>query len=327
MKKLLFTCAFFSFVLCVSVPGQETHWWDGGVIGPLHYRFPVEISNGTDVKEDFPVTIWIDFTEKLIDIGEIGALDMGSIRVLKVTSDTTTYDETISNQFEPAPDFGAISRAKGWLSWIISGRLEPDQTVYYHVYFDLQSYGIRPEEVALPWEAVCYNPANIILGASMEPEAAVTDLSRSVWRGWGEGGSPVNALSVEDGHWGRWSMSLVPGMNLTWEAQIGLLEPGERYLLGGYVKHGDNVGPGSVLRATFVSGGSRNATFSKDFTLDRETGWWREEIPLPAAPDTSLFSITLEFIGSPPDTLWVDDLFIYKNPPSITLLPCERMPE
>ncbi len=326
-RRLLGTALILFLCSLPRIDAQEAQWWDGGMLGPPHYRISVHLTNGKSAKEDYPVTTWVDFTDNLLNLGEIGAFDIGSIRLFREPEEGSAFGEPVSYLFEQSPDYGAISRARGWLSWVVAGRWVPEEEIVYHLYFDLQQYGIKPEEVALPWEAICYSPANKVLGASLEPEAAVMDLSQSCWRGWGEGGRPDSTFAYEDGHWGRWSLAAIPGMNFLWEAQIGLLVSGQRYTLGCYVKSGEGAGPGSALKATFVSGGARRATFSKDIDLDRVPGWWREEIPLPVAPDTSIFSLTLEFVGATPDTMWIDDLFILEDPPIVSQQPCIRRPE
>lgn len=303
-------------------------WWDGGFVGELNYRFFVDVINRDTPKQDYPLTLWIDLTQKLLEIGEVGALDEGSIRIVRQPPDSITgFGDPIPYLFEKSPDYGSISRARGWLSWIVSGNLAPQETVRFHVYFDLQKHGIKPEEVPLPWETVIYSPWNKVLGASLEPEAAVTDMSQNCWRGWGTGGSqPDTLLSYEGGHWGRWSLALVPGESDQYEALIGFLEPGAPYVFGCYYSTSGGLPDGATLTASFVSGGPRRVQFSKAIPLDGAHGWWRADLPLPSAPDSTPFSLTLTVEGTSVDTLWVDDLFIFEDPPILSESSGERLP-
>jgi hypothetical protein len=311
----------------ISIADNEP-WWDGGFIGELNYRFLVDVTNGRTPKEDYPITLSVNFTQKLLEIGEVGALDEGSIRIVRQPSDSATgLWDTISYLFEKSPDYGFISKAKGWLSWIVSGTVSPQETVRFHVYFDLQKHGIKPEEVPLPWETVIYSPWNKVLGASLEPEAVVTDASKNCWRGWGAGGSrPDTLLAYEEGHWGRWSLALVPGSSSRYEALIGLLERDTPYILGCYYRTSRELPAGTNLTASFLAGGRRQVEFSKAIPLDGALGWRRAEIPLPSASESTPFSLTLTVEGASVDTLWLDDLFIFEDPPIISESTGEKLP-
>ncbi len=310
-----------------SSTAQDVPWWDGGFVGAFQYRFIVEITNRDTAKDDYPITLWIDFTQKLLALGEIGALDQGAIRVMQESADSAGgFGDPIRCLFEDSPDYGSISRARGWLSWVVPGRMEPGEMHRFHIYFDLQKHGVKPEDVPLPWEAICYSPLNKVLGSSLEPEAAVAGFSRSCWKGWGSGGQPDSIMPYGDGHWGRWSLALTSGGGLHWEALVGLLEPGRSYLIGGYLKSAGHVDEGTSLKASFVSGGIRPTLFSREIELDVSPGWWRVELPLPVAPDSGLFALTFDVEGSSPDTLWIDDLFIFEDPPFVNELPAEKLP-
>jgi len=318
-------CLVIAVLLLTQACWGALPWWDGGVLGRLMYRLPIEVANGQDAKADYPITVDVDFTVALLDLGEIGALDEGSIRVIRAVADSTVpFGVPIPYLFERAPGFGTINNARGWISWVTEGSLNPSERVLYHIYFDVQAHGVRLEPVPLSWETVYYNPANRIQGGSLEPEASSVDQSQNPWRGWGTGGQPVSVTSHQSGHWGRWSLALVPGESATCEALVGLLEPGRSYLLGGYLRAFSSSGDPGVLNMSFSLGGVRAIRFSKEQMLAPALEWWRCEVPLPIAPDNSPFSIVFDFTGTVPDTLWVDDLFVYENPPLVTVGTGER---
>jgi hypothetical protein len=295
------------------------------VFGQLTYRLQVDVTNGPTHQDDYPLTVEINFTEKLLDIGEFGALDEASVRVVRAAPDSA--EAVTPHLFERAPDFGTISNAHGWVSWIVEGHLDPQEHVMFHIYFDIQAHGVRPEDVPLSWEAVYYNPANRIQGGSLEPEASSVDQSQSPWRGWGGRGEPDSVGTHNMGHWGRWSLALVPGGSNVWEALVGLLNPGRSYLMGGYVRAVSSRGDPGTLNLNFSLGGVRPIRFSKEQVLGTAAGgWWRCEVPLPIAPDSSVFSILMDFSGIVPDTLWVDDLFVYEDPPQVSVGLGERVP-
>ena len=327
MTILKQTFVVLAVASAVTIADSEP-WWDGGFVGELNYRFLVDVINRDTQKEDYPITLWVDFTQKLLELGEVGALDEGSIRIVRQIPDSNdVFSEPIPYLLEKSPDYGSISRARGWLSWIVSGVIRPRETLRFHIYYDLQKHGIKPEEVPLPWETVIYSPWNHVLGASLEPEAAISDMSRNCWRGWGtEGSEPDTILSYEGGHWGRWSLALVPGENSQYEALIGFLEPGTPYVLGCYYRTPGGLQEGTVLTASFTAGGQRPAQFSKSVPLDGARGWWRADVPLPAAPDSTPFSLTLTVEGGSVDTLWIDDLFIFEDPPILSESSGQRLP-
>lgn len=311
--------------LMVASVALGTEWWDGGILGHLPYRVPIEIVNGDTPKDDYPVTIELNFTTKLSDVGEFGALDEGAIRIIKaMEGDSVASGVPVPHLLERAPDFTLISNANSWVSWIIDGRIEPQERVVYHLYFDIQAHGVKLEAVPLPWEAVFYNPANMAQGGSFEPEAASVDQSRNPWRGWGPAGRPVSITPYNTGHLGRWSLALVPGEDTAWEVLIGLLEPGRSYLLGGFIRVSPARDDLGTLTLNFSLGGARPIRFSKEQPLGPPMGWWRSEIPLPIAPESPVFSVVFDFQGTMPDTLWIDDLFVYEDPPMVSIGPGER---
>ncbi len=156
--------------LTVGVSFGALPWWDGGVYGQLSFRVPVEVVNGPRATDECPVTVEINFTEVLLDLGVVGALDEASIRVIRAIQDSTElFGAPLSYIFEKAPDFASISRARGWLSWITDKAMAPHERVIYHVYFDVQAHGVYFEPVPLSWEALYYHPANIVHGGSFEP--------------------------------------------------------------------------------------------------------------------------------------------------------------
>jgi hypothetical protein len=166
-----------------------------------------------------------------------------------------------------------------------------------------------------------------VLGASLEPEAAVTDMSKNCWKGWGEEDSkPDTVLPFEGGHWGRWSLALVLDEGTQYEALIGLLNPGTPYVMGCYYQTPRGIPDGATLTASFVIGSTRRAQFSKEIPLDGAPGWWRADVPLPSAPDSMPFHLSLTVEGASVDTLWVDDLFIFEDPPILSESSGERLP-
>lgn len=322
MRRPLLIAVLVAAHVAVAAPP----WWDGGVLGQLMYRVPIEVTNSATPKDNFPITVEMNFTDILMDLGEVGALDEGSIRVIRAAVDSAdAFGGSLAYLFERAPGFATISNARGWLSWITEGTLGAGEKLLYHVYFDIQEHGVRLGPVPLSWEAICYNPANKVQGGSFEPEASSVDQSRSPWRGWGGQGQPSAVSPQPAGHWGRWSLALVPGNPAVMEALIGLLEPGRSYLLGGYVRASSSTGDLGTLGMGFTLGGGRAIRFSKEQALAPMMGWWRSEVPLPISPDTSVFSITFDFNGTVPDTLWVDDLFIYEDPPLVSVGRGERL--
>jgi len=84
------------------------------------------------------------------------------------------------------------------------------------------------------------------------------DQSSNPWRGWGEGRQPPSVQPQQSGHWGRWSLALVPGgsararhwldflmpgAHISWAAIYGGLDrrrtrgPEHEFFLGWYTRH------------------------------------------------------------------------------------------
>ncbi len=78
------------------------------------------------------------------------------------------------------------------------------------------------------------------------------------------------------------------------------------------------------MNVSFSLGGPRTIKFTKEQNLS-PAGWWRCEIPLPIVPEVLPFGISFDFTGIAPDTLWVDDLFIYADPPMVAVGAGERL--
>lgn len=119
---------------------RQAAWWNPR----WHYRLPVVVRNGEEPKQDYPVEVELDFPRLLRQAGIKGSLDPQSLRVVACSPDWQTIKE-IPCQFIPPPlGKPQIANRGGSVVWIAEGKMAPQETRFYQVYFDTVENGPKP---------------------------------------------------------------------------------------------------------------------------------------------------------------------------------------
>ncbi|HEY7090883.1 MAG TPA: hypothetical protein VH518_22490 [Tepidisphaeraceae bacterium] len=108
-------------------------WWSSAE----HYRLPVTVKASGYARSDQPVERQIDFTQVLASMGQSGAVNPDSIRVVEVNSDgSKVLDNNVPFQFDRVSNFDASSNASGNLVFLLKGDTSGKAVRKFHVYFD-----------------------------------------------------------------------------------------------------------------------------------------------------------------------------------------------
>ena len=121
-------------------------WWDAS----WNYRIPLDVNVGGHQRMDKPVTVDIDFTPILNGLGQFGALDVNSIRLIEVDGTGQISDTQVAFQFDPDPDFDALTKASGSLTLMMKGSTAAGAVRTVHVYFDVVAAGPFAPPVVVP---------------------------------------------------------------------------------------------------------------------------------------------------------------------------------
>ncbi len=135
------------FMLSLFYPGlaeaNGNAWWDNA----WSYRVPLTVSADGYERYDKPVEATVNFTQLLNSLGQSGALDLNSIRVVEVDAAAQLVDADVPFQFDPDPDFDAMNNASGTVVFIMEGATTANATRYYHIYFDVTGGSFSPPSV------------------------------------------------------------------------------------------------------------------------------------------------------------------------------------
>ena len=119
-------------------------WWNAS----WRYRVPVVVDPQSVWRYDKPVQVPFDFTALLLQLGQVGALDVDSIRGVEVNAAGQVIDGAVPFQFDPGPGFDAATNAVGELVLVSGGTTPGTALRFYHVYFEVTGGGFTPAPVA-----------------------------------------------------------------------------------------------------------------------------------------------------------------------------------
>lgn len=120
--------------------GGSENWWNTG----WDYRLPITVNAGGTARSDKPVDVALNFTSLLSGLGETGALDVNSIRVLEVNGSGIVVDDNVPFQFDQDANFDAATNAAGTLVWLMEGATGASEARTYHIYFDVTGGSFTP---------------------------------------------------------------------------------------------------------------------------------------------------------------------------------------
>jgi len=119
---------------------RPTKWWNCG----WSFRVAVDVGVGAYERYDKPVEVALNFTDLLTGLGEIGALDEDSIRMIEVDAQGDVLDAGVPFQFDKGAEYDAASNASGTLVFLLGGTTAPNTTRRFHVYFDVTGSSFSP---------------------------------------------------------------------------------------------------------------------------------------------------------------------------------------
>jgi len=135
MKPSVFIFAFFfSFSLTATVFAAD-EWFDWN----WHYRFKAEINASNFERYDWIVEERVNFSEKLGSFAYGKHLDPDSIRVIEYDGEGKVLREAVS-QFDSDEPSGWT----GELLWLVKGKLNPNESRTFYIYFDILENGQKP---------------------------------------------------------------------------------------------------------------------------------------------------------------------------------------
>ncbi len=160
-------------------------WWNRD----WKYRVLVKLDAGKFDRMDYPVEATLDFTRLLLNLGDVVALEPGSVRVVEHAADGALVGEAPS-QFDPAAKFDAQQHAAGNVVWIARGRTQPKTPRFFFIYFD------------------------------SAPKSAANCTGLQARENWIENAAIKVRLGAEGGHAYVWQVKALGG--------LGITQPGER---------------------------------------------------------------------------------------------------
>ncbi len=87
---------------------------------------------------DKPAEIVLNFSSLLSTLGESGAFDVNSIRVVEVNDSKAILNDLVAYQFDQDSSFNATSNALGTLVFMLDGATAGGAERYFDIYFDVQ---------------------------------------------------------------------------------------------------------------------------------------------------------------------------------------------
>jgi hypothetical protein len=118
-------------------PATQDAWWDTA----WEYRLPITVAAAGFARQDKPAEAVLNFTTLLAALGQSGAFDPNSIRVLEVDGANNVLDTAVPFQFDKAADYNKSTKAEGTLTWLMKGSTAAGATRRYYIYFDLAGEG------------------------------------------------------------------------------------------------------------------------------------------------------------------------------------------
>jgi uncharacterized membrane protein len=147
------------FFVGFGQPAGEFEWWNVS----WHYRFKIEINSTFYDTTDWPIELFINFTNLL----PYGTFDENSIRVFEYGQNGKILYE-VPSQFEKEDDFNALSNAIGTLVFLMNGTTQANSKRIYFVYYDSLENGPKevvnyPINIQYSWDGQIVNVTNTLL--------------------------------------------------------------------------------------------------------------------------------------------------------------------
>ncbi|MFN2138809.1 MAG: FG-GAP repeat domain-containing protein [Candidatus Promineifilaceae bacterium] len=102
------------------------------------FRVLVEVNAGGFERKDVMAQLNVNVTELLRDLGQSGAPDLNSLRVVEVDEDNQVISSSVPFQFDEAGDFEGTTNTSGTLSILLVGQTGANETRRFYLYFDVQ---------------------------------------------------------------------------------------------------------------------------------------------------------------------------------------------
>jgi uncharacterized membrane protein len=117
--------------------GQPTNdtWWNIS----WHYRFRLDIDSLNYDRKDWPVEIWVNFTDLLPS----GTFDENSVRIFEYNSTGGLLYE-VPYQFDKDSGYDAANNAAGTLVFLLNGTTPSNTIRHFDVYYDTVENGAKP---------------------------------------------------------------------------------------------------------------------------------------------------------------------------------------
>jgi len=114
-------------------------WWNND----WHYRHLITVNAAGNARQNKPVEVKLNFTPLLQEQGGSGAFDTNSIRVIEIDANDNVLDDSVPFQFDKAGDYHASNKARGTLTFLLTGSTGANETRRYHIYFDITGGGFN----------------------------------------------------------------------------------------------------------------------------------------------------------------------------------------
>lgn len=131
-----------------QVSAAAADWWST----QWDYRVGLTVAANGHARSDKPVEVALNFTNLLGSLGQSGAFDPNSLRLIEV-SGGAVVDANVPFQFDPAANYQATNNASGTLVFLLTGATPANGSRTYHLYFDRQGEGFSlptfPDQVVV----------------------------------------------------------------------------------------------------------------------------------------------------------------------------------
>jgi len=135
-------------VMPAAAQAATADWWSA----QWAYRVGLTVAADGHTRRDKPVEVALNFTQLLSNLGQSGAFDPNSLRLLEVNGGEIV-NATVPFQFDPAANYHATTNASGTLIFLLTGATPATGSRTYQLYFDRQGKGFSlptfPTQVAV----------------------------------------------------------------------------------------------------------------------------------------------------------------------------------
>ncbi len=123
------------YPLAAAPMTQSVGWWDAR----WEYRVSLAVRANGHARADKPAEIALNFTTLLATLGQSGALDENSLRVVELNG--STFTPNVLFQFDKAANYNKTSNAAGTLLFMLAGGTASNATRTFQLYFDREGEG------------------------------------------------------------------------------------------------------------------------------------------------------------------------------------------